>query len=74
MHERVLLHWATGLVLLAVAVLRSGGTIWCRSDVGNLLGIGVLAADLGDADVAGLAGFGEGIVAAVEVLALLGSN
>ena len=39
--------------------------------MGDLLGIGVLAADLGDSDVSGLAGLGKGIVAAVEVLALL---
>ena len=37
----------------------------------DLLGVGVLAADLGDANVAGLAGLGKGVVAAVEVLALL---
>ena len=37
----------------------------------DLLGVGVLAADLGDASVRGLAGLGEGVVAAVEVLALL---
>jgi hypothetical protein len=39
--------------------------------VRDLLGVGVLAADLGDASVRSLAGLGEGIVAAVEVLALL---
>ena len=37
----------------------------------NILGDGVLAADLGDAYVGGFAGFGEGVVAGVEVLALL---
>jgi hypothetical protein len=41
--------------------------------VGNLFGIGVLTADLGNADVSCLAGLGEGVVAAVEVLALLGT-
>jgi hypothetical protein len=35
------------------------------------LGVWVLAADLGNADVACLAGFGESVVTAVEVLALL---
>ena len=45
---------------------------WCgRGHVRDLLGVGVLAADLGDASVRGLAGLGEGVVAAVEVLALL---
>jgi hypothetical protein len=39
--------------------------------VRNLFGVGVLATDLGDADVAGLACLGEGVVAAVKVLALL---
>lgn len=39
--------------------------------MGDLLGVGVLATDLGDADITGLAGLGKGIVAAVEVLALL---
>lgn len=38
----------------------------------DLLGVGVLAANLGDANVSSLAGLGECIVAAVEVLALLG--
>jgi hypothetical protein len=53
---------------VAIAVL-SG---WCgRCDVRDLLGVGVLAADLGDADVTSFAGFGECVVAAVEVLALL---
>ena len=37
----------------------------------DLLWVGVLTADLSDTDVAGLAGLGEGVVAAVEVLALL---
>jgi hypothetical protein len=39
--------------------------------VRNLLGNGVFATDGGDTDVGGFAGFGEGVVAAVEVLALL---
>ena len=55
---------------LAVAVAILSGRCG-RGDVRNLLGVGVFAADLGDADVASFAGFGEGIVAAVEVLALL---
>jgi len=37
----------------------------------DLLGVGVLATDLGDANVASFAGLGEGVVAAVKVLALL---
>ena len=37
----------------------------------NVLGQRVLGADGRDADVRGLAGLGEGVVAAVEVLALL---
>jgi hypothetical protein len=67
--EGRLLHGAAAL--LAVAVLCGCAGRCGRGDVGDLLGVGVLAADLGDADVAGLAGFGEGVVAAVEVLALL---
>jgi hypothetical protein len=39
--------------------------------VRDLLRVGVLAANLGDADIRGFASFGEGIVAAVKVLALL---
>jgi hypothetical protein len=39
--------------------------------VGDVLGNRVLRAHLGDTDVGGFAGFGEGIVARVEVLALL---
>jgi hypothetical protein len=39
--------------------------------VGDLFGVGVLAADLGDANISCLAGFRKSIVAAVEVLALL---
>jgi hypothetical protein len=73
-HERVLLDWAAGLVLLAVAILCNCAASWCgRGDVGNLFGIGVLTADLGNADVSCLAGLGEGVIAAVEVLALLGT-
>jgi hypothetical protein len=56
-------------ISIAVAVVLSGRS--GRGDVRDLLGVGVLAADLGDADVASFAGFGEGVVAAVEVLALL---
>jgi hypothetical protein len=67
----MLLDWAAGLVLLGVAV-DWGQAVWCRrGDVGNLFGVGVLAADLGDTHVSCLTGFGEGIVATVEVLALL---
>jgi hypothetical protein len=39
--------------------------------VWDLLGVGVLATNLGDADVTSFASLGEGVVAAVEVLALL---
>jgi len=39
--------------------------------VGDLLGVGMLATNLGDANVTGLASLGERVVAAVEVLALL---
>lgn len=77
----MLLDWAAGQVAgrssgigvavtggVAIAILPGG----CRrGDVWNLLGVGVFAADLGDADVASFAGFGEGVVAAVEILALL---
>jgi hypothetical protein len=69
----MLLDWAACLVLLAVAVLYAGAAgRGGRGDVGDLLGVGVFAADLGDAHVSSLSGLGEGIVAAVEVLALLG--
>ena len=39
--------------------------------MGDVLGRRVLAADGGDADVGGFAGFGEGVVAGVEVFTLL---
>ena len=81
MQECVLLDWAAGQVAgrssgiavavtvgVAIAILSRG----CgRGDVRDLLGVGVFAADLGDAYVASFAGLGEGVVAAVEVLALL---
>jgi len=68
--EGRLLDGAAGL-LLAVAILRVRSSRRGRSDVRDLLWVGVLTADLSDTDVAGLAGLGEGVVAAVEVLALL---
>lgn len=64
-----LLRRAAGL---QIPGCRGLSVAWCGwGHVRDLLGVGVLAADLGDAGVAGLAGFGEGVVAAVEVLALL---
>jgi hypothetical protein len=52
--EGRLLDGAAALLTVAVLCCCAG---WCgRGDVGDLLGVGVLAADLGDADVAGLAG------------------
>ena len=42
-----------------------------RGQVRDVLGQRVLRADRGDAGVRGLAGLGEGVVAAVEVFALL---
>jgi hypothetical protein len=39
--------------------------------VWDVLGDGVFAADLGDAYVGGFAGFGESVVAGVEVFAFL---
>lgn len=44
--------------------------MWARG-MRDVLGDGVLAAYLGDAGVRGFAGFGEGVVAAVEVFAFL---
>jgi hypothetical protein len=55
-------------VAIGVAVLSGRGG---RGDVWDLLGVGVLATDLGDTNVASFAGLGEGVVAAVEILALL---
>ena len=60
---------AVGAVLGGPAGSLAGGR--GRGDVWDLFGVGVLAADLGDADVTSFAGLGEGVVAAVEVLALL---
>lgn len=55
---------------------RGAGAAWAprirlRGVVRDVLGERVLRADIGDADVGGFAGFGERVVAAVEVLALL---
>jgi len=61
-------HAASMAMAVAVAILSGGRG---RRNVRNLLRVGVLAANLGDADVTGLASLGEGIVATVEVLALL---
>lgn len=55
-------------VAVAVSILTGWGG---RGDVWDLLGVGVLATNLGDADVTSFASLGEGVVAAVEVLALL---
>ena len=64
-----LLRRAAGL---QIPGCRGLSVAWCGwGHVRDLLGVGVLAADLGDASVESLAGLGEGIVAAVEVLALL---
>jgi hypothetical protein len=72
-HERVLLDGAAGFILLAAAILCSCAASWRgRGDVGDLFGVGVLATNLGNTDVSCLTGLGEGVVAAVEVLALLG--
>jgi hypothetical protein len=69
--EGVFLDRAAGARLLADAVVSVQAVRRGRGDVRNLFGVGVLATDLGDADVAGLACLGEGVVAAVKVLALL---
>lgn len=64
-----LLRRAAGL---QIPGCRGLSVAWCGwGHVRDLLGVGVLAADLGDASVGSFAGLGEGIVAAVEVLALL---
>jgi hypothetical protein len=42
-----------------------------RSEVGDVLRDRVAGADAGDADIRGFAGFAEGVVARVEVFALL---
>lgn len=51
---------------VAVAVGRHGG-----GEVGDVFWEWVLGADGGDAALGGLAGFGEGVVAGVEVFAFL---
>lgn len=70
MHEGVLLDGAARL-LLVQGILCGGAVRGRRCDVGDLLGVGMLATNLGDANVTGLASLGERVVAAVEVLALL---
>lgn len=55
-------------VAIAAPVLSGRGG---RGDVWDLLGVGVFATNLGDTNVTSFAGLGEGVVAAVEVLALL---
>jgi hypothetical protein len=56
-------HTATDAAVVRVTERRRG--MW------DVLGRRMLAADGGDADVRGFAGFGEGVVARVEVLPLL---
>jgi hypothetical protein len=68
--EGSLFHGASSLLSgLSVCVGAVDGR--GRGHVRDLLRVGVLAANLGDADIRGFASFGEGIVAAVKVLALL---
>ena len=55
------------LALGAAAGVGRGGC-----EVGDVLGDWVAGADVGDAYVGGFAGFAEGVVAGIEVLALLG--
>jgi hypothetical protein len=69
--EGVFLDWAAGAGLLAGAIVSVQAVRCRRGDVRDLLGVGMLAPNFGDTYVTGLAGLGEGIVAAVEVLALL---
>jgi hypothetical protein len=55
-----------GLAMLLLLAVRRR-----RGNVGDLFGHRVLASDSSDADVSGLASLGEGVVATVEILALL---
>ena len=75
MQEATFLHRAATLPRLqlsAVSVAAAVGSVWTgRGQMWDVLGERVLRADGGDADVGGFAGFGEGIVAGVEVFALL---
>ena len=79
MQKCVFLDWAGGHVALrgssAVAAIGVDGDSLANGrrggNVRDLLGVGVLAADLRHANVASLAGLGEGVVAAVKILALL---
>lgn len=65
------------LLLAAAGGLQVGdeaagaGAVDGRREVGDVLGDGVLGADGASVDRVGLAGLGEGVVAAVKVLALL---
>lgn len=57
------------------AVAGGGGVVGAGrggGQVRDVLGHGVLGADVGDANVGGFAGFAEGVVARVEVFAFLG--
>lgn len=61
--------------VLAVDVHGAVGAHEARGgEVGDVFGEGVLGADGGDATFGGFARFGEGVVARVEVLALLCSG
>lgn len=51
---------------------QGGGVRWGGGgEVGDIFSLGVLGADGGHACVGGFAGFGEGVVAGVEVFAFL---
>ncbi len=60
-----------GVVLVARAAIEAAGGLARARQVRNVLGHGVLAADAARVQLVALAGLGHGVVAAVEVLALL---
>ena len=71
MQEAVLLDRAAAALTAFLLAGLSAAVVQWRRNVRNLLGDGVLASDGRDSDVRGLAGLGESVVAAVEILALL---
>lgn len=65
----MLLNWTASLLAIAIRVLLSVGSGRCN--MWDFFGIGMLAANLRDANVRSLACLGQGVVTAVEVLAFL---
>lgn len=64
--------WVSADATGDLALGAGAGVGRCGCEVGDVFWDGVAGADVRDAYVGGLAGFAEGVVAGIEVLAFLG--